>query len=1165
MARHFVCPLARYSLAGIGLISLLATSVVNTALVEAQSGTQSSQPATERLRPDIAVERTLNGGEHHRFTLSLQANDYLKLVVHQKGIDVIVRLLSVEERKLLEVDSPNGTQGPEVLAFIAETAGTYQLEVASPETKASPGKYEIKVELIRPATAQDRTELEVKSLLQKAQALRQAGKLDDGLSLATQALETSETILGTEHPLVSDSLQVLGALYKSKGDVATAESSYRRALILLEKRFGPEHSEVATTLNSLALVFYERGEYGKAGPLFERALAIREKISEPSSLRASLMNLASNYYFQEKYAQAERLFIRAVAIGEQTLGSENLSVAANLFNLGLIYKETGAFAQAEPLFRRALAIREQKLGPENPRVAKDLNSLAELYQAQGDYTTAEPLFVRALAIHEKALGPEHPDVAVGLNNLALLYEDKGDSVRAEGLYLQALAILEKARKADPSWMASILSNLANLHQARGNYAQAEAEYRQVLAILEKSLGAEHPKVAICLNNLASLKTATREYEAAEKLYDQVLAIREKIFGPEHPKVAFALFNLAGLYGKKGDLAKAKTLYQQALALQQRVLAPNHPELAQTLYNLAAVCQADGTLAQAAGYLSRSNDVTERDLIRNLTLGSERQKLLYLDTTSLKTDFTISFHLQAAPQNPEALQAAMAVVLRRKGRALDATANTIETLRRRATPEDQTLLDELTRTRQFQSTLTLRGQGNQTQATYLAELDALEKKAEDLEAKISARSAEFQVQHQPVSIENIQKAIPPDAILIEFVRYKAYDPKGRTFGASRYAAYTLDRSGALNWADLGEAEALDRLATEFRKTVRRPASSKATGQATSPEPPNFQILAQELFRRVIQPIRKCIGTKKQLLIAPDGELNLIPFAALMNETQKYLVETNTVTYLTSGRDLLRLQVKIDSLAPPTVVADPDYGQGTGPVLAGKQLLPLVRLKGTAQEGLQIKAFFPNAQVETAKAATEQFLKNLHRPAILHIATHGDFLEDAALDAPTTDENLTTDEGKRKGLTLEHLFEASPLLRSRLFFAGANTGGSGEDDGTLTALEASSLDLWGTKLVVLSACDTGLGDIKNGEGVYGLRRSLVLAGSEAQLMSLWPVSDAGTRQLMVEYYQRLKTGEGRSEALRQTQLKLLKDPRRQHPFYWASFIQSGEWANLDGVRK
>ena len=125
-------------------------------------------------------------------------------------------------------------------------------------------------------------------------------------------------------------------------------------------------------------------------------------------------------------------------------------------------------------------------------------------------------------------------------------------------------------------------------------------------------------------------------------------------------------------------------------------------------------------------------------------------------------------------------------------------------------------------------------------------------------------------------------------------------------------------------------------------------------------------------------------------------------------------------------------------------------------------------------------------------------------------------------------------------------------------------SGNDDGVLTALEAAGLDLWGTKLVVLSACDTGVGEVLNGEGVQGLRRALVLAGSESQMMSLWPVSDRGTRDLMVEYYRALRSGAGRNEALRQIQLRMLRDPKRRHPFYWASFIQSGEWANLDGKR-
>jgi CHAT domain-containing protein len=142
--------------------------------------------------------------------------------------------------------------------------------------------------------------------------------------------------------------------------------------------------------------------------------------------------------------------------------------------------------------------------------------------------------------------------------------------------------------------------------------------------------------------------------------------------------------------------------------------------------------------------------------------------------------------------------------------------------------------------------------------------------------------------------------------------------------------------------------------------------------------------------------------------------------------------------------------------------------------------------------------------------------------------------------------------------------NPLLRSGLALAGANQHKSGDDDGVLTAMEAAALDLWGTKLVVLSACNTGVGEVKNGDGVYGLRRALVLAGAETQVMSLWPVSDQGTRELMVEYYNGLKAGKGRSEALRQVQLRMQADPRRQHPYYWASFIVSGEWANLDGRR-
>jgi CHAT domain-containing protein len=144
------------------------------------------------------------------------------------------------------------------------------------------------------------------------------------------------------------------------------------------------------------------------------------------------------------------------------------------------------------------------------------------------------------------------------------------------------------------------------------------------------------------------------------------------------------------------------------------------------------------------------------------------------------------------------------------------------------------------------------------------------------------------------------------------------------------------------------------------------------------------------------------------------------------------------------------------------------------------------------------------------------------------------------------------------------DGNPLLRAGLAFAGANLGDSARERGILTALEASGLNLWGTKLVTLSACDTGLGEIRNGEGVYGLRRAFVLAGAETLVMSLWPVSDSTARETMVRYYTALAAGAGRGDALRHAKLGMLKRPGRQHPFYWASFIQSGEWGNLDGKR-
>jgi CHAT domain-containing protein len=204
--------------------------------------------------------------------------------------------------------------------------------------------------------------------------------------------------------------------------------------------------------------------------------------------------------------------------------------------------------------------------------------------------------------------------------------------------------------------------------------------------------------------------------------------------------------------------------------------------------------------------------------------------------------------------------------------------------------------------------------------------------------------------------------------------------------------------------------------------------------------------------------------------------------------------------------------------------------------------------------------PEATLLTKRQASKAALGEVRSPWLLHIATHGFFLEDLKM-TPTgqalgDDPSRLLKQVRKSGVGIEN-----PLLRSGLALAGANEQKK-EDNGILTALEMTGLNLWGTKLVVLSACDTGVGEIRNGDGVHGLRRALVLAGSETQVMSLWPVSDRWTRELMVAYYGGLRRGEGRGEALRQVQLGMHKDVKRGHPYYWAGFIQSGEWANLRG---
>ncbi len=546
----------------------------------------------------------------------------------------------------------------------------------------------------------------------------------------------------------------------------------------------------------------------------------------------------------------------------------------------------------------------------------------------------------------------------------------------------------------------------------------------------------------------------------------------------------------------------------------------------------------------------------------LASGSEAEKRSFFAGLAAGTDFTVSLHAQAAPKSAVAMRLALTTILQRKGRVLDVMADTFAAMRRRLSTEDGALLDQLGDARAKLSAAVLHGPGGGSAEDHRRDTLELQDRLAKLEEQLGAKSPSWKQQGTPATIERVQAAMPEDAVLVEYFVHRARRAAGGAmrWGPPRYVAYTLTASGKVQFADLGEAEPIDRSALALRKALANP-ESKDVRQA-----------ARDLDERVFRPVRALLGPATKVFVSPDGALNVVPFAALVDEADRAAVERYELTYLTSGRDLLRMQFHTPPRSLPVVVANPAFGRpSTAPEgdgsrrSAGLGRAVFDALPGTASEGRAVAGVLKGATLLVDTEATEAAVKKVAGPRILHIATHGFFLASAPGGS-----------AQSRGLTLdlpsappprEKIAEAdaapayeNPLLRSGLAFAGANARKSGDEDGILTALEATGLDLDGTELVVLSACETGLGEVQAGDGVYGLRRAFVLAGARTEITSLWKVADAETKDLMVHYYEELQGGGGRSASLRDVQRAMLAKPETSHPYYWASFVVSGDPAPL-----
>jgi tetratricopeptide (TPR) repeat protein/CHAT domain-containing protein len=1012
------------------------------------------------------------------------------------------------------------------------------------------------------------------------------GKYAEAEPLCKRALAIAEKAFGPDHPNTAQSLTNLAGLYQSQAKFAEAEPLCKRALAICEKALGPDHPDTAQNLNDLAELYGSQAKYGEAEPLHKRALEIFEKVLGPDHpyTATSLTNLAGLYQSQGKSAEAEPLCKRALAIAEKALGPDHPDTAQSLNNLAEIYRSQGRYTEAEPLCKRALAIYEKALGPDHPDTAQSLNNLAEVYGSQGRYAEAEPLFKRALAIYEKALGPDHPDTAQSLNDLAELYLSQARYSEAEALQKRVLAICEKALGPDHPDTATSLNNLAGLYESQGRYAEAEPLYKQSLGITEKAVGLDHPDTATRLHNLAGLYQSQGEYVKAEPLYKRALAICENALGPDHPDTAGSLNSLAEMYCFQGKYAEAEPLLRRALAIREKALGADHPETALSLNNVAVREASLGRYADAANLIDRSRRGTRRHVARVLPSLSAAEQAVFLQAeyeASFHGALTLGVIQESAPQI-----ASLSAGWLANGKSVgqEAASQQIIVARQSENPATAAAVAALTGVRGNLGRLAQMTPAPEQAAAYRSKLAELQAEENRLVHEIGGQLAALDRDEPWVEIDAIRKNIPAGSVLVDIARFYIYDfaAKGQDlpWQPARYAAWIAPPAGAgdVTIVDLGDAAEIDALVAAYRGAIE---AQLVNLDAAGP-------LAARVLRPILAALPSGGGKVEELILSPDGALWLVPWQALPLEDGSFAIERYAIRTLTSARDLVPPPADAapkGAASPPLLVADPAFDEAPSgtkaspgdvasaalPAAAGRVLekvdpLPATRREAEAALAPLEKVSGVAASLRVGREATAAGVeREAVRPKVLVLATHGFFLPDQEVKhderrmlAGTRGIGGTRPLDQATGRPVE-----DPLLRCGLLFTGANLPAAerGGDDGVLTGAEIVGLDLLGTELVVLSACETGVGRVDVGEGVAGLRQAFQIAGAKSVVATLWQVPDEESSRIMTDFYAHLAAGQPASRALRTAQLDFLEARRKRggtaadHPYFWAAYGTTG----------
>jgi CHAT domain-containing protein/tetratricopeptide (TPR) repeat protein len=885
--------------------------------------------------------------------------------------------------------------------------------------------------------------------------------------------------------------RVVQAVQNGNGDAAVTLA--KRALSLARSKFGPRDADALTSLHTLALVLQVQGQYTEAEKLHREALKLRRQVLGPNhpETLASMNDLADLLNKRGQYSEAEKLYQETLDGRRQVLGPKHPATATSMDNLAVVLGHEGRFGEAESLHREALDAYREVLGAKHPDTLTAMHNLGGTLTSQGRYGEAESQLRKTVELRREVQGPKDPDTLSSMNSLSVVLQSQGRYAEAESLHRETLDLRRRVLGPKHPDTLTSMDNLASVLGSEGRYGEAESLHREALDLYRQTLGPKHPDTVTCLNNLALVLQREGRYSEAEPLFREVLALDREMRGPENPGTLNAMNNLAVVLKRQGKYSEAEQLYRTALDLSRQVLGAQHPNTLLTQLNLTSDLAAHGNVAAAIALHRKMEPLVLDRLgaeLYTIESASVRRQMVASQSTYQNYALTLAQLPGAGPEGPEMAASAL---LRFKGLAMEEDAYLGRLARRGEDEHIRAVVNEL--------------QGLHAQMARVFQDGASAHDVADLTARTDAKQLELgrlsrnyadSLQVRKTSVQDLRGLLAKteQSALLEFRLYQRVDFKTSTFGPERVAGVLVTAAGDIVVRDLGASDDI-----EADVSVLLSGSSDAATSA--------------LYQQVIAPFAADLSRLKHLYVAPDGVLNLVPFGLLRDADGQRVLDRLDLRTVLTGRDLLRPVV--DKPAKGLVAIggiDFDFSLPTAKAMAlppsqadaiadrakitRGDTLDSLRFGALAysREEVEVIAdlYRRNRQDEKVAVAegarpTKEWLLGLPPARVLHLATHGFY---RARNEPSD----------------------QPMLLAGIAMAGANRGASG----ILYALEAQDLNLEGTELVVLSACETAQGQYDYGDGVAGLVRALRVAGAHNVLVTLRPVNDRSARQFMESFY-------------------------------------------------